>query len=122
MEWHIEYRQDVGIISTEITGIVTLEEVKKASIEIIELSNQTDVGKFITRFYDISQEITLLEIYGLPQIMLGLGMKYSDRIAVIYPMNSPLKHLFNFFDNRCFLSSVNIKVFSDFDTGYRWLS
>jgi hypothetical protein len=104
VRWQIEYRQDVEIISTEISGSVTLEGIKKVSVELIELAKQKTANRFITKFSDISQDISLLDIYNLPNIMLDLGMNISDKIAIVYPTDSPLETLFVFFDSRCFNS------------------
>jgi hypothetical protein len=60
-------------------------------------------------------------IYNLPNIMLDLGMNISYKTAIVYPTDSPLKTLFVFFDSRCFNSSINLKVFSEFNKGYDWL-
>ena len=121
MKWQIEYRQDVEIISTEISGTVTLEGIKKVSAELVEFAKQKVANRFITKFCDISQDISIVEIYNLPKIMRDLGIKNSDRIAIVYPTDSPLKSLFAFFDTRCFNSSLDMKVFSNFDKGYDWL-
>lgn len=121
MKWQIEYRQDVEIISTVVSGAVTLEGVKKVSTELLELAKQKAVSQFLTSFRDISNNISIFEIYNLPKTLRDLGINTSDKIAIVYPMNSPFKSLFSFFDTRCFNSSLNVKVFPDYEIAYNWL-
>lgn len=121
MEWLIEYRQDLGIISTIVSGTVTLDGIVLVSAKLLELAAQNGVCRYFSDYRNVSLTISVLEIHNLPQTLRSLGMSNNDKVAILYSPDSQDASNFTFFDTRCFNTRLNVKVFSDSETAYTWL-
>ena len=121
MEWKIELKQDVGIISTIVSGIVTLDGIKIFYIEVLKLARQHNVHKLISDYRKAILDVSTVDIYHLPQTFKELGRTHGQKSAIVYSVNSPDTSNYSFFDNRCFNSSHNSRIFTDFDDAYQWL-
>ena len=121
MEWESKYIQEDGIVATTVHGFATLERIKNITIVLLNLAKQYNSHKFITDYRNISQCISTMEIHSLPQTLLDIGFSRSNYVALVYSADSPDASNFTFFDARCFNSSMNIRVFTDYDEAYNWL-
>jgi hypothetical protein len=121
MEWKIELNQEVEIISTVVSGILTLDGIKKIYIDVLKLAIQNNVHKLISDYRKVVLDISIFDIYHLPQTLKELGRIPRQKSALVYSVNSPDKSNYSFFDNRCYNSSHNSRVFTDFCDAYQWL-
>ena len=123
MKWEITYLQDAGIIYTIVSGAVTLEGIKEVSTERTGLARQKGANRFISDYRNVSKNISTLEIYNLPQTLRDNGMRAGDKIALIYSADSLDKSDFTFFGTRCYNTSLtNVKLFTDYDDAYNWIT
>jgi hypothetical protein len=121
MGWKIEFIQDAGIISTTVSGAVTLDEIKKIAEEVFKEAKRSEVNKLISDCRKVTLDLSTVDIHDLPQTFRELGRTPSQRSAIVYSANSLNKSDYEYFDTRCFNSSYNAKVFTDYDEAYQWL-
>ena len=105
MRWNIEFIEATGIISTTVSGVVTLDEIKKISDEVYKEATRRDVNKLISDYRDVSLDLSTVDIHNLPQTLRELGRTSNQRSAIVYSANSLNKSDYDYFDTRCFNSS-----------------
>lgn len=121
MEWKIDFLHEAGIVSTVVSGTLTLEGIKKIYAETLKLAKQNNVTKLISDYRKVSLDLSIIDIYHLPQTLIKLGRTNDLKSAIAYSVNSPDKSNYTFFDTRCFNLSLNTKVFTDYNDAYQWL-
>ena len=121
MGWKIEVIQDHGIISTTVSGIVTLDDIRKISEDSYTEAKGNDANKLFNDYREASLHLSISDIMDLPHTLWNLGRRSNYRSAILYSVNSKNKPDYDFFNTRCFNSSHYAKVFTDYDEAYRWL-
>lgn len=121
MEWKIDLLHDAGVVSTVVSGILTLDGIKKIYTETLKRAKQNNVTKLINDYRNVSLDLSVIDIYHLPQTLLKLGRTNHHKSAIAYSINSPDKPNYAFFDTRCYNLALNTKVFTDYDDAYLWL-
>jgi hypothetical protein len=121
MGWKIEFIQDAGIISTTVSGVVTIDEIKKIADEVFKEAARRDVTRLISDYRNVSLNVSTADIHDLPETLKKLGRTSKIKSAIIYSVNSSNKSDYYFFDTRCFNSMLNSKIFTDYDAAYQWL-
>lgn len=121
MKCNIKCHTDSNYISAFISGEVSVERVKKLAIELIGISKQTNVTRFLVDYRNGSLASSVTEVHKLPETLLELGISANESFALVYQAGSPRAHLFNFFESLCVFRPLNIKVFTNYDEAYQWL-
>lgn len=121
MGWKIEFIQDHGIISTTISGIVTLVDLRKISEDAYKEAKSNDAKKLISDYRKASLHLSINDIMDLPHTLWNLARKSKFRSAIVYSVISKNEPDYDFFNTRCFNSSHYAKVFTDYDDAYLWL-
>jgi hypothetical protein len=121
MEWEIKHLQDIGIISAVVSGAMTSEGIKKHTGELLEASRKSGVNRVLCDCRTASPNITLSEIYYLPQILKDLGVSHHHKVAIVYSASPATDPYFIFLDDCCYNTGLGQRVFTDYETAYRWL-
>lgn len=121
MEWESKYIPEDGIVASTVQGVATLESIKSITIALLDFAKQYECHKFISDYRNISQQISTMELYALPQTLLDIGFSLADKAALVYSAESVDASNFTFFDNRCYKSSMIIRAFTDYDEAYNWI-
>jgi hypothetical protein len=121
MGWEIEFIQDHGIVSTTVSGIVTLDDIKKISEDAYTEAKGNDANKLFNDYRKASLHLSISDIMDLPHTLWNLGRRSKYRSAIVYSVDSKNKPDYDFFNTRCFNSSHYAKVFTDYDEAYIWL-
>lgn len=122
MEWTIEHIEQDGIIKTVVNGAVGLEDVKNISREVFSFSKQQGITRLLSDYRNASLNISVSEVYELPETFKKLGRTPEFVSAVVFSADSKDKRNYDFYDTRCFNSAVNTRVFTDYDRAYQWLA
>jgi hypothetical protein len=121
MGWKIEFIQDHGIVLTTVSGIVTLDDIKKISGDAYKKASGNDANKLFSDYRKASLHLSISDIMDLPHTLWNLARRSAYRSAIVYSVNSKNKPNYDFFNTRCFNSSHYAKVFTDYDEAYHWL-
>lgn len=122
MGWKIESMQDAGIILTTVSGVVTIDEIKKIADEVFKEAARRNITRLISDYRNASLNVSTADIHDLPETLKKLGRTSDIKSAIIYSVNSSNKSDYDFFDTRCFNSMLNAKIFADYDAAYEWLT
>jgi hypothetical protein len=121
MGWEIKFIQDHGVVSTTVSGIVTLVDIKKISEDAYKEAKSNDANRLFSDYRGASLHLSISDIMDLPHTLWNLGRRSNFRSAIVYSVDSKNKPDYDFFNTRCFNSSHYAKVFTDYDEAYQWL-
>jgi hypothetical protein len=110
-----------GIISTTVSGVVTIDEIKKIADEVFKEAKRRDVTKLTNDYRNASLNVSSADIHDLPKHLLNSVEPTNLKSAFVYSVNTSNKPDYDFFDTLCFNSMLIFKVFTDYDAAYQWL-
>jgi hypothetical protein len=119
LNWIIDYIADKNIVKVTTSGFITWDEQKKMVEEIVKFGEEKGAGLFLTDHRNLVQGLSILQIDDLPQFHKQVGVKPSDKIAILYAPKD--EDQFKFFQSVSFLASLNFKIFTDEKEAMDWL-
>jgi hypothetical protein len=121
MKWEIGYVEDQGIIKAKTSGLMSWNDKKKLSEEMLAAGRTKNVNAFLVDQKETSFGLSVLEIDRLPEMFRNIGFDIKDKIAIL--INSDLSNtpLFKFLQDVFSLSSLSVRVFTDTDEATAWL-
>ena len=67
-------------------------------------------------------QLSTQEIFELPGILEGLGLRKADRVAVVYSTSSPKRSNFEFFEEVARNRGFAVELFTDPEKAREWLN
>jgi hypothetical protein len=121
LAWKIEYWQKEHILYAEISGPIYLDTLKRFASEIIVSLSINNVTRVLMDYRDATLEVSILDIYELPNILKKLGYSPGIQIAVVYSEASEKKESFLFYENVLRNAGFVHRVFTDLLESLAWL-
>lgn len=119
MKWTIDFLEEEGIVIVKTSGVLTWEENKKMSEDILRLAREYGTNQILTDHRDTDISLSILQIDDLPKMFREIGVSDEDRIATLY--NPSHKDVFEFFHSVAYLASLNFRLFTDENEAIQWL-
>jgi hypothetical protein len=121
MKWEIGYVEDQGIIKAKTSGLMSWNDKKKLSEEMLAAGRTKNVNAFLVDQKETSFGLSVLEIDRLPEMFRNIGFDIKDKIAILINSDLSNKPLFKFLQDVFSLSSLSVRVFTDTDEATAWL-
>jgi hypothetical protein len=121
MTWKIECIENHGIVKIKTSGSMNLQDNKKFSEEALATGRGKNVNAFLVDQQESHFGLSILEIDQIPKIFRDAGFNPSDKLAILVNPESISKDLLKFIEDVFYLSSLQIKIFSDADEAKYWL-
>ncbi len=121
MKWEIGYNKAEGILDVTTTGLITWDENRLMTEEVLTAAKQHDTQKVLVDHRKLQSNLTVLQIDDLPQMFRDVGVGSEYRVAILFDPDSPKSSNFKFFENVSIISSLQFKVFSKSDEAVKWL-
>lgn len=117
------YNPELRIIESKLIGDMTLGEVDEFITKIAEITNVKDCHLIFIDFREVSQKLSILEIYQLPDRIKNIFNSFGANVSLCKRANVVASDL----DDYIFHENVMVnrgqieKVFTDIDQAKRWL-
>jgi len=121
MKWEIEYNKRFGIVSVQTSGIITWDDNKVMSQEVLATAKHHGSNKFLVDHRLLETNLTVLQIDNLPEMFREIGIGPEYRVAILFDPASPRSSNFTFFENVSIISSLPFRVFSEQTEAIEWL-
>jgi hypothetical protein len=122
MNWTIAFDEPLEIIRATVSGKLTADGIKLLEAELIEESRRRDNYRCLCDCRGVGIDISLGEIYDLPEELRALGVMSYHMVAVLHSATPEVLPFFTFFDDRCYNVGLSQKTFSDYDLACLWLT
>jgi hypothetical protein len=114
MSWQIEYLESARTVVVKTSGLQDIAMARQIVSEAANLAAKFDAKRFLKDDRDSILELTAVEIYGFPKLLLEAGIPRDSRIAVIRNADSSQAADFQFFKTRMYNEGVpDVRIFDD---------
>lgn len=113
MGWQMEYLAHERTVVVKTSGSQDMAMAREMVIEAADLAARFGAKRFLKDDSDSVLELTTVEIYGLPRLLLEGGIPRDSRIAVIMNAASSQAADFQFFKNRMYNEGMpHVRIFA----------
>ncbi len=110
-----------GIFIMKTAPSVTVEDAHAIIAEYANKLNASGLRKVIEDHRDLESDMTITDLYYLPQVYAQCGISKSVRIAIITSRTGFRIPDLDFFETVCQNNGYDAKVFEDEVTARQWL-
>lgn len=121
LKWQIDFDQERQIILVKTRGLISWEDKKKFSEEMLAAGRKSNVNAFLVDQKETRFVLSVLEIDRLASMLKEIGFGTDNKLAILISHDSLKGDLFKFLQNVCSLSSMQIQVFNDTEKATAWL-
>jgi hypothetical protein len=121
LKWHIDYLEETGILYLKVNGLMNWENEKIINQEALDAGRKKNVRAFLLDQRQAVMGLSVLEIDRLPSMLRDIGFEPQDKFAVLINPDPLQKPLFDFLQDVCSLSSLQIRLFNDYEKAISWL-
>ena len=121
LKWEIDFDQERQIILVKMRGMISWEDKKKFSKEMLAAGRKNNINAFLVDQKETSFVLSVLEIDRLPSMLKEIGFSPNHKLAILINHDSLKGNLFKFLQNVCSLRSMQIQVFNDTEKATAWL-
>ena len=118
MPYELSYDADTGILTATVSGTLDKSLIEPLSVEMRELTVKHDCKLFLNDMRQAWFELSITDVFGLPQLMEALGTDPSSRHAIVVTGESQTTR---FFETVAKNRGRFVKVFTDMDQARAWL-
>jgi hypothetical protein len=112
MGWQIEYLEHERAVVIKTSGAQDIAMARQMAIEAADLATRFGAKRFLKDDRDSTLELTTVEIYGFPSVLLDAGIPRDSRIAVIMKAGSSQSAEFEFFKTRMYNEGMpDVQIF-----------
>lgn len=121
LKWQIDFDQERQILLVKTSGVISWEDKKKFSEEMLAAGRKNNVNAFLVDQKETSFGLSVLEIDRLPSMLKEIGFSSNHKLAILINQDSLKGNLYKFLQNVCLLRSMQIRVFNDTEKAAAWL-
>jgi hypothetical protein len=108
-------------VKAKASGPMSWEDKKKLTEEALAAGREKNVNAFLMDQKESQFGLSILEIDRLPGMFRNLGFTPNDKVAILVNPDSIGSGILRFFENVFYLSSLQIRIFSETEEAKSWL-
>lgn len=123
MPYTVVYNSELHIVESKLHGDMTVGEAKEIVTKIAKTAKEKDCRSIFIDFRKVSQKLSILEIYKLPDHTRNIFAAFDMNIFLYKRANVVAKDLddYIFHENVMVNRGQNERVFTDIDQAKEWL-
>ena len=122
MSWKVEYAPERGWVVVTASGEIRDEDARAQTVEALYLFEQNRAAGILADYSDAISEVTLAELYWLPDYAAVIGAPWNIPVAVVLPQRQYRLESFQFFELVCNNAGWNVKLFEPKAAAEDWLA
>lgn len=121
MDWRIEYLDDRETVLATVCGPVTGKSFRDILTVVIPRTTHMHFRNFLIDARAVRLDLSVMEIYGLPDLFPALALQRDKHLAVLYDACSPHAPDFRFLENVLCNRGFRVRLFTDYEAALAWL-
>jgi len=122
MSWKIEYWPEQHLIYIKTSGIMTMDMLWQMAKEAFELARKHNVNSYLGDHTDMVPAVEAMGIFEFPRICAEIGMRRTDRLAILYSPQSSRQEDFTFYEDTATNEGFSHRLFVDKEAALNWLA
>jgi hypothetical protein len=122
MSWTVEYAPERELVVVTASGEIRDEDARAQTVEALYLFEQNRAAGILADYSDAISEVTLAELYWLPDYAAVIGTPWNIPVAVVLPRKPYRLESFQFFELVCSNAGWNVKLFESKAMAEDWLA
>jgi hypothetical protein len=122
MSWTVEYEPEKALVVVAGTGEMKDEDASAQTAEAVCYLKQNHAEAILVDYSHAVSEVSLPNLYWLPDYCAQLGAPWNIRVAVLLPRTRYRLESFQFFELVCKNAGYNVRLFETKETAEAWLA
>lgn len=110
------------MIESVVTGVLSSDEIRSCTDEMIDLSLRHGVGAFLIDALNLASLSSAVDVYDIPDRYQKGGLSRSSRFALVLPEVRSAHEIATFYDNVCNNRGWSVQPFETRNDGIAWLT
>ncbi len=121
MAWEVEYEPEKETVVVIASGEVSGQDGRGQAEKVIRLLKENQATLVLLDYSEAESELSLPNLYWLPDYFSELGAPWHARIAVLLPRTGYRMESYQFFEVACRNAGYNVKLFAEKEHAENWL-
>jgi hypothetical protein len=121
MPFIVKYNNELSIIESVLVDQVTNKDLLEHEAQCIALAKENESTRIITDAKQATLEMSVVDLYGLPEFYGDQGLNRFVRIAVLPPTSGPGKDLVDFYETVSLNRGWTVGIFEERQEALDWL-
>jgi hypothetical protein len=121
MPWEVEYKREKEMVVVTATGHVSGQDGKDQAEKAVRLLQEKRTTLVLVDYSEAMSEVSLPNLYLLPEHFAALGAPWHARIAVLLPRTGYRMESYQFFELACKRAGYSVKLFAETGPAEDWL-
>ena len=122
MPWTVEYEPERALVVVTGSGKMSDEDATAQTTEAICFLKQNHSNAILVDYSEAVSEVTLSNLYWLPDYSSELGAPWNIQVAVLLPRTQYRLESFQFFELVCKNAGYNVRLFEAKEVAEAWLA
>lgn len=122
MPYEVKLNDSLGIIESTVTGVLSSDEIRGCSDEMIDLSLSHGVAAFLIDALELASVSSAVDVYDVPSRYQEGGLSRSSRFALVLPALRSAHEITTFYDNVCNNRGWSVQPFKTRYEAIAWLA
>ena len=122
MPWTVEYEPERALVLVTGSGNMRDEDATAQTTEAICFLKQNHSNAILVDYSEAVSEVTLSNLYWLPDYSSELGAPWNIQVAVLLPRTQYRLESFQFFELVCKNAGYNVRLFEAKEVAEAWLA
>lgn len=122
MPWTVQYDPKNALVVVTGSGEMRDEDASAQTAEAISFLKQNQSNGVLVDFSDARSEMSLPNLYRLPDYFSELGAPWNVRVAVLLPRTAYRLEVYQFFERVCKNAGYNVRLFEAREAAGQWLA
>jgi hypothetical protein len=121
MPWEVKYKPEQELVVVTAAGQVSGQDGKDQAEKAIRLLRENQATLVLVDYSEAMSEVSLANLYWLPDHFSALGAPWQARIAVLLPRTGYRMESYQFFELACKHAGYSVKLFAETGPAEDWL-
>jgi hypothetical protein len=121
MPFTVTYNNELRIIESTLVDQVTNKDLLKHEAQCIALAKENESTRILSDARQATLEMSVVDLYGLPEFYGDQGLQRSVRIAVLPPTSEAGKDLVDFYETVSLNRGWTVGIFEERQEALDWL-
>ena len=121
MPWEVKYRPEKEMVVVTAIGQISSQDGKDQAGKAIRLLKENQATLVLVDYSEAMSEVSLSDLYWLPDHFSAVGAPGHARIAVLLPRTGYRMESYQFFELACKRAGYSVKLFAEPGPAEDWL-
>jgi hypothetical protein len=122
MAWTARYLDDLGVVETVYSGLLSAADLRDAALATLTLGRERGTYRFLGNCRDLLGGCSIVDLYSLAERVTSFNRSAEFREALVLPdLEAPAQDV-RFWETTCVNRGLLVRVFATRDSAIEWLT